>query len=117
MGRSARAPCESLQLDPRNPILLSESALTNRAVRNFKEARELVDRALELEPTSSNLLAQKAEIQLARGDLTSATQLIERMPFDPQDATVFGAHVRAWMMEGQIRRGDRRLAQGAGYAG
>jgi TolB-like protein/Tfp pilus assembly protein PilF len=92
---------ESLQLDPRNPILLSEAALTNRAVRNFREAGELVDRALELEPTSSNLVAQKAEIRRAQGDLTGATQLIERMPLDPKDATVFGAHVRGWMVEGK----------------
>ena len=91
---------ESLQLDPRNPILLSESALTHRALRKFEEARELVNRALEIEPTSANLLLQKAELYLAGGDLTSATQMLERLPFDGQDETGF-ARIRIWMFEGK----------------
>ena len=78
---------ESLQLDPRNPILLSESALTYRAMRRFKEARDLVNRALEIEPASPNPLVQKAEIYLAQGDLTSAARFIERLPLDGQDPT------------------------------
>ena len=92
---------ESLQLDPRNPILLSESAVTHRAVRKFKEALDLVNRALEIEPTSLNLLVQKAEIYLAQGDLTGATQLLDRLPLDGQDATVFGARIRLWMLTGK----------------
>ena len=92
---------ESLQLDPRNPILLSESALTHRAVRRFKEARDLVNRAFEIEPASSNLLVQKAEIYLAEGDLRSAAQFIEPLPLDGRDATVFGARIRLWMIEGK----------------
>ena len=88
---------ESLQLDPRNPILLSEAALTHRAVRKFAEARALLDRALDLEPTSWNLVLQKAETYLAEGDLPSASQLLVRLPQDGQDATVFLARIRQWM--------------------
>jgi TolB-like protein/Tfp pilus assembly protein PilF len=91
---------ESLQLDPRNPILLSESALTHRAVRKFEEAREVVNRALEIEPTSANLLLQRAELYVAQGDLTSAAQMLERLPFDGQDETGF-ARIRIWMFEGK----------------
>jgi TolB-like protein/Flp pilus assembly protein TadD len=93
---------ESLQLDPRNPILLSESALTYRAVRRFKEARELIDRALEIEPTSSNLVLQKAETYLAEGDLQTASRWVARLPLDGQNATIFGARIRQWMFAGQL---------------
>ena len=61
----------------------------------------MVNRALEIEPTSWTLLVQKAEIYLAKGDLTSAAQLIERLPLDGQDATVFGARIRLWMLTGK----------------
>jgi TolB-like protein/Tfp pilus assembly protein PilF len=93
---------ESLQLDPRNPILLSEAALTCRAVRRFKEARGLIDRALEIEPTSWNLVLQKAETHLAEGDLTKANQLLEPLPQDGQDATVFVARIRQWIFAGKL---------------
>jgi TolB-like protein/Tfp pilus assembly protein PilF len=92
---------ESLQLDPRNPILLSEAALTNRAVRRLKEARDLIDRALELEPTSANLAVQKAETYLAEGDLQTANQWVARVPLDGQNATILGAYIRSWLFNGK----------------
>ena len=90
---------ESLQLDPRNPILLSEAALTYRAMRRLQEARDLINRALELEPTSLNLVVQKAETYLAEGNLAAASQVLSRLPLDGQDAAIFGARIRQWMLE------------------
>ncbi|MEO5722496.1 MAG: tetratricopeptide repeat protein [Chthoniobacterales bacterium] len=79
---------ESLKLDPRNPILLSESALSYRALRRFDEAEALVDRALEIE-RSPSIVHQKAEIRLAQGDIEGAKRLLDGLPFDPQNAGNF----------------------------
>jgi TolB-like protein/Tfp pilus assembly protein PilF len=88
---------ESLELDPRNPILLSEAALTYRALRRFNEAHALVDRALEIEPNSTVLLVQKAEIYAAEGDITAAGRLLERVPPDGRVPILFVARLRYWM--------------------
>ena len=92
-----RLHSESLELDPRNPILLSETALTYRALRRFNEARALVDRALEIEPGSGGLLVQKAEIYAAEGDLTVAGRLLERVPPDGRVPILLLARLRYWM--------------------
>ena len=72
-----RLQAESLELDPRNPIILSEAATTYRALRRFDEAHALIDRAREIEPENAQLIAQKAEVSLAQGDLAAAARLIE----------------------------------------
>jgi TolB-like protein/Tfp pilus assembly protein PilF len=92
---------QSLALDPRNPILLSEAALTYRAVRQFERARELLDRALALEPNSSNLILQKAEIDFATGNLPSAGELLRSLPLDGQDASVMLGRVNYWIFSRQ----------------
>ncbi|MEP6975859.1 MAG: hypothetical protein ABI787_12600 [Spartobacteria bacterium] len=81
---------ESLEIDPRNPILLSEAALSYRALRRFREAEALVDQALAIEG-SHFVQRQKAEIRFAQGDTQGATRLLDAIPFDPQEAPVFFA--------------------------
>ena len=66
---------ESSALDPRNAIIFSERAVTLRALRRFGEAHKAVDRALEINPDSSVLLAQKARLYQAEGDVTAAAQV------------------------------------------
>lgn len=88
---------QSLELDPRNPILLSESALTYRALRRFQEARKLLDRAIEIEPTPSSLHVQESETYLAQGEIEKATRLLERVPLDGREPIFLIARVRHWM--------------------
>ncbi|HET7511132.1 MAG TPA: tetratricopeptide repeat protein, partial [Chthoniobacterales bacterium] len=85
---------ESLRIDPRNPILLSESALTYRALRRFQESRELIDRALEIEPTSFTLVLQKAETYLAEGNLATARTLLAPLPVDGQDSNILAVRLQ-----------------------
>ena len=87
---------QSLELDPRNPILLSEAALTYRALRRFDEARTLLDRGLELDPKSSVLLVEKAETYQAQGDMGKATELLAGVPSDGMDPAFLNARVRHW---------------------
>ena len=99
---------ESLELDPRNPILLSEAALSYRALRRFAEAEALVDRAVAIESTPV-LVSQKAEIRLAQGDLESARRLLDSPSFDSPDTVVFKAGLA--LFAGQIPEAIRLLRE------
>jgi TolB-like protein/Tfp pilus assembly protein PilF len=70
---------QSSELDPRNPIIFTEQAVTYRCLRRFGEAHASVDRALAILPDSQDLLAQKAMLYQATGDLAAAGRLIERL--------------------------------------
>ena len=63
-------------------------------MRKLKEAHELVDRALAIEPNGVGLLAQKAELYLAAGQVDRALLLVERAPADGQDITGFGRRIQ-----------------------
>lgn len=109
MGGNATPASESLSLDPRNPIILSEAALTSRALRRFEEAHALVDRAREIEPQNEKLIAQKAEMFLAQGDTTKADQLLNAVPVDGRDPIVATGRVRLWLMLRQYPEAIRAL--------
>jgi TolB-like protein/Tfp pilus assembly protein PilF len=89
---------QAIELDPRNPILLSELALTYRALGRFDEARELVDRALELEPNNSHLLVQKADTYQAEGDFETASKFLEQVPIDAREDLATRARVSHWIL-------------------
>jgi len=100
---------ESLELDPRNPIILSEAATTYRALRRFDEAHALIDRAREIEPENAQLIAQKAEVYLAQGDLAAAERLIKSLPIEGGDPGVTMTWVRFRMVTRQYPEAIRTL--------
>ena len=81
---------ESLDLDPRNPVILSEAAVTYRALRRFRETDALLDRAREVEPQNPQLLVQKVESAIARGDLEQAGRYLESVPVDSSQPELIG---------------------------
>ena len=90
---------ELLEIDPRNPVILSEVAITYRAVRRFNEAIALLDRAREVDPDNAKLLALKAELALAQGDSATAERLLHDVPVDENaDPEVAIAFVRYWVV-------------------
>jgi TolB-like protein/Tfp pilus assembly protein PilF len=112
-----RLHAESLELDPRNPLILSEVALTYRALRRFEEAQALVDRAREIDPQNPQLLAEKAEFSLAQGDSATAGRLLKEVPVDGRDPIVALACVRFWVMTRQYPeaiRALKRVLEGSG---
>ena len=81
---------ETLDLDPRNPILLSEAAVSYRAMRRFDEANALLDRAREVEPENAQLLVQKVEAAFAQGEADQARRFLESVPRDSRQPEVIG---------------------------
>ena len=63
-----------LALDPRNTALLTEVAYTYAALRQFSTALKLYDRALNILPTELYLMASKASIYQAEGNLQEAAK-------------------------------------------
>jgi len=65
-----------LALDPRNTVLLTEVAFTYAALRQFPAALTLYDRALDILPNEWYIIASKASIYHAEGNLQEAAKLL-----------------------------------------
>ena len=63
-----------LALNPRNTALLTEVAFTYAALRQFPKAEKLYDRALDILPNELSLMALKASIYQAEGNLQEASK-------------------------------------------
>jgi tetratricopeptide (TPR) repeat protein len=67
---------QALALDPRNVQLLTEPAFSYDMLRQFPAALDLYDRALEITPNDTDIIASKASIYQAEGDLGQAATLL-----------------------------------------
>jgi TolB-like protein/Tfp pilus assembly protein PilF len=67
---------QALALDPRNVELLIDAAPTYAALRQFPAALKLYDRALNIVPNDPDLMASKAGIYQAQGNLQEAAKLL-----------------------------------------
>src|SRR6266576_2144097 len=63
-----------LALDPRNPALLTEVAWTYAMLRQFPTALKLYDRALDIIPAAPSIMALRASIYQAEGNLQEAAK-------------------------------------------
>src|SRR5438046_8518095 len=63
-----------LALKPRTTALLTEVAFTYAALRQFPKAEKLYDRALDILPNELSLMALKASIYQAEGNLQEAAK-------------------------------------------
>ena len=68
-----------LALNPRNTALLTEVAFTYAALRQFPKAEKLYDRALDILPNELSLMALKASIYQAEGNLQEAAKLLAQV--------------------------------------
>jgi len=75
-GESVAYWDRGLARDPRNAALLTEVAWTYAALRQFPTARKLYDRALDILPDELYLLASKASMYQAEGNLPEAAKLL-----------------------------------------
>jgi tetratricopeptide (TPR) repeat protein len=68
-----------LALNPRNTALLTEVAFTYAALRQFSKAEKLYDRALDIVPNDLSLMALKASIYQAEGNLQEAAKSLAQV--------------------------------------
>jgi serine/threonine protein kinase/Tfp pilus assembly protein PilF len=67
---------EALALDPRNTLLLNDAADTYAMLRQFPAALKLYDRVLDITPSDPDMMAVKASIYQAQGNLQEAARLL-----------------------------------------
>src|SRR5216117_2651783 len=70
---------QALALDPRNVELLINAAWTYARLRQFPEALERYDRALDITPNDPEVLAGKAGIYQAQGNLKEAAMFLTQI--------------------------------------
>ena len=72
-------------LDPLNVDVWLNLGRTLRGMRRFAEARTAYDRAQAVAPNDNDIVCQKAEIDLAKGDLATAWSVVDKPKMSPLD--------------------------------
>ena len=70
---------QALALDPRNVELLMDAAWTYSILRQFPAALKLYDRALDITPNDPDVMAAKASIYQAQGNLQEAARFLSEI--------------------------------------
>ncbi len=96
-----------LALNPRNKALLTEVAFTYAALRQFPKAEKLYDRALAIPPNELSLMALKASIYQAEGNLQEAAKLLVQVNAETNSDVAVRIKLTQWRLE----RNTERLRQ------
>src|SRR4030095_6754032 len=80
---------QALALDPRNVELLTDAAGTYSMPRQFPAALKLYDRALDIVPNDPDLMASKAGIYQAEGNVQEAAKLLIKVNAQTRSALAF----------------------------
>ena len=70
---------QALALDPRNVELLMDAAFTYAMLRQFPAALKLYDRVLDITPNDPDVMAAKASIYQAQGNLQEAARFLSEI--------------------------------------
>ena len=100
---------QALALDPRNVELLTDAAETYGMVRQFPAARMLYDRALDIMPDDPDLMAEKAAMYQAEGNLQEAARLLAKVNAQTPSRTAFGSKITQLTLERNLGEAVRLL--------
>jgi TolB-like protein/Tfp pilus assembly protein PilF len=89
---------QAVELDPRNPSLLSEQVDMLVMLRQYRAALKTSDQVLDILPENQEVLAQKAAIYLEQGNLASAGELLSPLHSRP-GFYHFPYQIRQWIYE------------------
>ncbi len=105
----------ALALDPRNLELLTNAASTYAMLRQFPAALRLYDRALDITPNDPDVMAAKATIYQAQGNLQEAAKLLTEIDVQTPHQRTFVIKINQLRLERNyaeaIRLLEIRLAQ------
>ena len=98
---------QALALDPRNVQLLMDAAETYAQLRQFPAALKLYDRVLDITPNDLSVMAVKACIYQAQGDLQEAARFLSGINEQTPSEGTFGIKITQLRLE-------RRLSEAVG---
>ena len=106
---------QALALNPRNVELLMDVAITYAHLRQFPTALKLYDRVLEITPTDPDVMASKAKIYQAQGNLPEAARLLSEFNWQTPNGVTMQVKIIQLVLERNygeaIRLLQTRLAQ------
>jgi TolB-like protein/class 3 adenylate cyclase/cytochrome c-type biogenesis protein CcmH/NrfG len=88
-----------LALNPRNTALITEVAFTYAAIREFSRAEKLYDRALDILPNEVSVMALKASIYQAEGNLEEAGKLLASVDLETNSDVAVRIRLTQWRLE------------------
>jgi TolB-like protein/Tfp pilus assembly protein PilF len=100
---------DALALDPRNSVLLFDAASTYAMVRKFPAALKLYDRALDITPNDPEMMAAKAEIYQAQGNLEEAARFLSEVNERTPSEDIFSIKINQLRLERNYGEGVRLL--------
>jgi TolB-like protein/predicted Zn-dependent protease len=98
-----------LALDPDNAQLLSQAASTYAMLRQFPTALKLYDRALDLLPNDPDLMAWKARMYQAEGNLQEAAKLLVAVHAQTPSFWTLAVKITQLRLEGNLGEAVRLL--------
>ena len=106
---------QALALNPRNVELLMDVAVTYAHLRQFPTALKLYDRVLDITPNDPDVMASKARIYQAQGNLPEAARLLSEINWQTRNGNTFQVKINQLTLERNygeaIRLLQTRLAQ------
>jgi TolB-like protein/Tfp pilus assembly protein PilF len=100
---------QALVLDPRNTELLVGAAENYSDLRKFEAALKLCDRALDILPNDPDLMAFKAAIYQAEGNLEEAAKLLREVNAETPSLAVFSTKIGQLTLERNLSEALRLL--------
>jgi TolB-like protein/Tfp pilus assembly protein PilF len=100
---------QALVLDPRNSKLLNDAAWTYTMLRQFPSALKLYDRALDIIPNDPDLMALKAGIYQAEGNLQEAAKFLSGINAQTPSRDSFAAKLTQLSLERNLGEAIRFL--------
>ena len=106
---------QALAFNPRNVELLMDVAITYAHLRQFPTALKLYDRVLDITPNDPDVMASKAKIYQAQGNLPEAAKLLAKFDWQTRNGTTFRVKFKQLTLERNLGEAIRllqtRLAQ------
>ena len=100
---------QALVLDPRNIELLIGAAGNYSDLRKFGAALKLCDRALDIRPNDSDVMAFKAGIYQGQGNLEEAAKLVREVNAENPSLFVFSIKITQLRLERKLSEAVRLL--------
>ena len=100
---------EAERLDPRNVSLLTQQAVSFILRRHFAEGVRGLDRVLEITPNDVDILAEKAAIAQAEGDLPRASAILGSLHLGAENARALETEVYQGILERRPAEAISRL--------
>jgi tetratricopeptide (TPR) repeat protein len=100
---------QAVALDPRNVELLMEAAWTYNILRQFPAALKHYDRALDIEPNNPEVIAAKASVYQAEGDLQEAAKVLSEVNAQTPSQGAFVTKITQLRLERNLGEAIRLL--------